>query len=157
MILKIKYNFYTEKYILKMPSAKLYPFCLRLDVLRTIIAKKRYVANLTNRQQNVNIPRNTHMGCSSDYFKFPHDDVIRWKHFPVSQALCEWNPPVNDGPPRGALMFSLICAWTHDWTNNRDVDDLRRHHVHYDVAFMEREFGHQCAFGCLSQMPLLLT
>ena len=35
---------------------------------------------------------------------------------------------------RGALMFSLIYAWTNDWVNNRDTVDLRRHHVHYDIT-----------------------
>ena len=45
-----------------------------------------------------------------------HDDVMKWKHFP-----CYWpfvwgihRSPVNSphkGQWRGALMFSLICAW----------------------------------------------
>ena len=45
--------------------------------------------------------------------------------------------PVNSphkGQWRGALMFSLICAWTRGWVNNRDADDLRRHRAHYDVT-----------------------
>ena len=37
---------------------------------------------------------------------------------------------------RGALMFSLICAWTNGWVNNQDADDLRRHRAHYDVTVM---------------------
>ena len=44
--------------------------------------------------------------------------------------------PVNSphkGQWRGALMFSLICAWINDWVNNREAGDLRRHHAHYDV------------------------
>ena len=36
----------------------------------------------------------------------------------------------------GALMFSLICAWTNGWANNRDAADLRCHHAHYDVTVM---------------------
>ena len=36
----------------------------------------------------------------------------------------------------GALMFSLIYAWTHDWVNNRDTFDVRRHHAHDDVSVM---------------------
>ena len=35
---------------------------------------------------------------------------------------------------RGALMFSLICAWTNGWVNNRDAGNLRRHHAHYVVT-----------------------
>ena len=34
-------------------------------------------------------------------------------------------------------MFSLICAWTNGWVNNRDAGDLRRHCDHYDVTLME--------------------
>ena len=47
--------------------------------------------------------------------------------------------PVNSphkGQWRGALMFSLICAWINGWVNNRGVGDLRRHRSHYDVIVM---------------------
>ena len=40
------------------------------------------------------------------------------------------------GQWRGALMFSLICAWINGWVNNRDAGDLRRHRPHYDVIVM---------------------
>ena len=49
-----------------------------------------------------------------------HDDVIKWK---------QW---------RGALVFSLICAWTNGWANNRDAADLRRSRPHDDVTVMWR-------------------
>ena len=68
-----------------------------------------------------------------------HDDVIKWKHFP-----CHWpfvrgihRSPVNSphkGQWREAFMFSLICARINDWINNREADDSRRHHAHYDVT-----------------------
>ena len=48
--------------------------------------------------------------------------------------------PVNSphkGQCRGALVYSLICASTNGWANNRDADDLRRHHAHYDVTVMK--------------------
>ena len=48
-------------------------------------------------------------------------------------------PPVNSphkGQWRGALMFSLICAWTNGWVNIRDAGDLRRHRPHYEVTVM---------------------
>ena len=38
----------------------------------------------------------------------------------------------------GTLMFSLICAWTNGWTNNRHAGDLRDHGVHYDVTLMKQ-------------------
>ena len=47
--------------------------------------------------------------------------------------------PVNSphkGQWRGALMFSLICAWMNGWINNREAGDLRRHRVHHDVTVM---------------------
>ena len=36
----------------------------------------------------------------------------------------------------GALVLSLICAWTNSCVNNRDAGDLRRHSAHYDVIVM---------------------
>ena len=56
-------------------------------------------------------------------------------------ALCTGNSPVPNSPHkgewRGALMFSLICAWISDWVNNRETDDSRRHRGHYDVNVMD--------------------
>ena len=40
------------------------------------------------------------------------------------------------GQWRGALIFSLICAWTNRWANNRDAGDLSRHRAHYYVIVM---------------------
>ena len=41
---------------------------------------------------------------------------------------------------RGALMFSLICAWMNGWVNNHEAGDLRCHHSHYycNVALSHR-------------------
>ena len=47
--------------------------------------------------------------------------------------------PVNSshkGQWRGALIFSLICAWTNSWINNWDAGDLRCHCTYYDVTVM---------------------
>ena len=47
--------------------------------------------------------------------------------------------PVNSphkGQWHGALMFSLICAWMNGWVNNREADDLRRHHAYFDATVM---------------------
>ena len=61
--------------------------------------------------------------------------------FSALLAICVGNSPVTGEFPtqrqwRGALMFSLICAWTNVWVNNRDVSDLRRHHADHDVTIM---------------------
>ena len=71
-----------------------------------------------------------------------------WRHqmetFSALLALCAGNSPVPVNSPRkghwrGALMFSLICAWINDWVNNHEVGDLRRHRGHYDVHVMGRD------------------
>ena len=71
-----------------------------------------------------------------------HDGVIKWKHYPRN-----WNSPVHKGQWRGALMFSLTCAWINDWVNNREAGDLRRYHAHYDVIVMFRVEIHCGAHG----------
>ena len=70
-----------------------------------------------------------------------HDDVIKWKHFPRYWPFVRGihRSPVNSphkGQWRGALMFSLICAWINGWVNNREAGDLRSHRVHCDVSVM---------------------
>ena len=40
---------------------------------------------------------------------------------------------------RGALMFSLICAWINGCANNGEAGDLIRHRAHYDVTVMINE------------------
>ena len=49
----------------------------------------------------------------------------------------EIRSPVNSphkGQWLGTVMFSLICAWTDDWVNNRDAGAFRHHCAHYDVT-----------------------
>ena len=77
-----------------------------------------------------------------------HWDFTWWRQqketFSVSLALCvgihRW--PVNSpqkGQWRGALMFSLICAWMNRWVNNHEPGDLRRHRAHNDVIVMKQK------------------
>ena len=70
-----------------------------------------------------------------------HDDVIKWKHFLRYWPFVRGIPrsPVNSphkGQWRGALIFPLICTSINGWVNNREADDLRRCHAHYDVTVM---------------------
>ena len=58
-----------------------------------------------------------------------NNDVIKWKHFPRYAK----NSP-HKGQWRGALMFSLICAWANGWVSNREAGDLRQHRAPYDVT-----------------------
>ena len=80
--------------------------------------------------------------CTNIIMNFAkHDDVIKWKHFPrywtFVRGIHRW--PVNSphkGQCRGALMFSLTCAWISRWVNNHEAGDLRRYRAHYDVIVM---------------------
>ena len=76
-----------------------------------------------------------------------HDGVIKWKHFPLYWPFV-WvihRSPVDSphkGQWRDVLMFSSICAWTNDWTSNRDAGDLVRHRTHYDVTVLQYDPGY---------------
>ena len=86
-------------------------------------------------------------GTNCETIKFawwPH----QMKHFPRSWPFVRGihRLPVNSphkGQWRGALVFSLICAWTNAWVNNREAGDLRRHCAHYDVIAMDLNFYFQ--------------
>ena len=59
------------------------------------------------------------------------------RYWPFVRGIHRW--PVNSphkGQWRGALMFSLICAWINGWVNSREAGDLRCHRAHYDVIVM---------------------
>ena len=65
--------------------------------------------------------------------------------FRVTGHLCgeftgpRWIPRTHKGQWRGALMFSLICAWINRWVNNGEAGDLRRYRAHYDVIVVNCE------------------
>ena len=84
----------------------------------------------------------THYGPMPRYLVF-HDDVIKWQHFPRYWPFVRGihRSPVNSphkGQWRGASIFSLICALTNGWVNNRDARDLRRHRPHYVLTVMAK-------------------
>ena len=84
-----------------------------------------------------------------------HEDAIKWKHLSRCRPFV-WGiqrSPVNsphEGQWCGALMISLICAWTNGWVNNRDTGDLRRHRVHNDVTEMALFRPHFVRFWTIS-------
>ena len=86
----------------------------------------------------------------------PHDDVIKWKHFPRYWPFVRGihRSPVNSPRKsqwRGALMLSLICVWINGWVNNREAGDLRSYRAaHYDIIVM-RCYG--MSSGCSSVRP----
>ena len=92
----------------------------------------------------------------------PHDDVIKWKHFPrywpFVLGIHRW--PVSSphkGQWRGAMMFSLICASINGWVNNRKAIDLRRHRAYYDVTVMHHIRGKIIQMTRLLAVSLRMT
>ena len=94
---------------------------------------------------------------------FPGNDIRKqtgkntqvswWRHqtetFSVLVALCAGKTSVtgefpHKGQWRGALMFTLICAWINGWLDNREAGDLTRHRAHYDVIIMISTTNNSC-------------
>ena len=73
------------------------------------------------------------------------EKFLRYWHFVRGIHRSSVNSPHKD-QWRGALMFSLIYAWTNSRANNGDTCDLRRHRTHYDVIVMVSAFGLVCIF-----------
>ena len=95
-----------------------------------------------------------------------HDDVIKWKPFPRYWPFVrEINrSPVNSphkGHWRVASLFSLICALTSDWVNNRDAGDLRRLRAHYDSTvicqWVRVRLRHICDYPRCSRWQCVFT
>ena len=134
-----------KKMHLEMSSAKWRPFCLREDEL--IYSPPIGVVGLWVETMKPRLfCRHLHLYlrewkllhtfqsqlllCTS----CTHDYVIKWKHFPrYWPFVMGIHQSPMDSPPkgqwRGALTFSLICAWTNGWANNRDApsSSLWRH------------------------------
>ena len=92
---------------------------------------------------------------TTELMRHIHDDVIKWKHFSRYWPFV-WGihrSPMNSphkGQWRGALVFSLICAWINGWVNNGEAGDLRRHRAHYDVIVMSYKiFCYHFMWFCL--------
>ena len=90
----------------------------------------------------------TDVWCHSMHFPFEYHMMTssNGNIFSVTRPL--WGAPVNSphkGQWRGALVFSLICAWGNGWANLRDAGDLRRNLAHYAVTVMQDvqlSYGH---------------
>ena len=73
--------------------------------------------------------------------------VLWWRHqmklFSALLAFSAGNSPLNSphkGQWLGALILSLIFAWTSGLVDNRDAGDLRRHGALYDVTVIILNF-----------------
>ena len=144
------WNFSFTKMLLKISSAKWRPFCPGGDEL-TIVGFL---------QRTSTVRSHSTCRCCHCTLYGPDEEIVtaNWetwwrhqmkkkKHFPRYWSFVRGihRLPVNSphkGQWRGALMFSLICAWKNGWVNNRETDDLR---CHYDVTVM------YCWFWCTKQ------
>ena len=97
----------------------------------------------------------------ADLYALCHDEVIKWKHFPRYWPFVRGihRSPVNSrhkGQWRGAVMFSLICAWMNGWVNIHQAGDLRRHRAHYYVTVMitVQPMAASLVFGQLSNYTI---
>ena len=75
-----------------------------------------------------------------EYISYIHDDVFEGNHVPRYWPFV-WGirrdvNSTHKGQWQGALMFSLICAWTNGWANNLGVGDLRHLRAHYGATVM---------------------
>ena len=118
--------FSLKKMHLKVSSVKWRPFCLSLNVL----AAWHRIGDMQLPETMITQFIDASPGLSQLSLEMlqyrmrshvPHDDVIKWKHFP-----CYW--PFVRGihqSPVNSLIFSLICIWINGWVNNREAGDLR--------------------------------
>ena len=75
------------------------------------------------------------------YQRTKHRCFIMTSNFPCYWPLVRgvhWFSvvPPHKGQRRGALKFSLICAWTNGPANSGDAGDWRRRGAHYDVTVL---------------------
>ena len=74
-------------------------------------------------------------------FSVPHDDVIKWKHFPRNWPFVRgihrsrWIPHTKASDAE-LWCFFFICVWINGWVNNREAGELRPDRGHYDVNVM---------------------
>ena len=86
-----------------------------------------------------------HLWCNHELLVQMHSVWSWWRHqmetFSALLALFAGNSPVpvnslHKDQWRGALMFSLFCAWINDWVNNREAGDFKCHRAHHAVNVM---------------------
>ena len=68
-----------------------------------------------------------------------HDDVIKKKHFSVTDPL--WRESIDHlwiplTKASGAELWFFICVRTSSWANQWDAGDLRHHRAHHDAIVM---------------------
>ena len=117
----------------------LFAMCVScIDLL--VIPEKYSLTNVYIITVQKDLDTNTHF----PHFQYRKAGMMTWSNgniFHVTGPLWGESPgnPLDcphKGQWRGALMFSLVGAWTNGSANNRDACDLRRHRTNYDVTVM---------------------
>ena len=160
--------------IFRLKTKKLYYEC---STLLAICEGKPSVTNAftSQRASNADISMSWHCYCPAIKWSvlsyiITHSKVLSWG-WDMGWLLPEgWNSawwrhrcwsfvpgihwsPVNSPHKsqwRGALLFSLICAWINGWANNCKAGDLRCSCAHYDVTVMLLRVGILICFILLS-------
>ena len=74
------------------------------------------------------------------FLALPHDDVIKWKHFPrywpFVRGIHRWIHHTKNSDAE-LWCFLWSAPWMNGWVNSREACDLRRHRTHYDVIVMQ--------------------
>ena len=131
------------------PLAKFLLFLELMRLCRVVSVLSRHVG-LMARYQYAYVARDTTGTFAKeeihelDMMTSPNGNIFP-RYWPFVRGI--HRSPVNSpdkGQWRGAMMFSLVCAWINGWVNNREAGDLRRHSVHYDVIVMDK---HICERG----------
>ena len=117
------YHFHSRKCIWRCQLPKWRPFCPGGD------------ESIPQHKENLIWVRSWNCSCLVTWFCY------QLKHFPhhwhfVQGIHCPLVNSPHKGQWCGALIFSLIYAWTNSWINNWDAGDLRHHCAHYDVIIM---------------------
>ena len=76
----------------------------------------------------------------------PHDEVIKWKHFPRNWPFVRGSPVPVNSPHKDQWRIN-------DWVNNGEAGDLRRHRGHYDVNVMYSDSVPTLASAVLTCRP----
>ena len=107
------------------------------------------------------IPKYRKWGSTTNVPDISERSIKKWMHEKHSHDVIKWpfvrgihRSPLNSphkGQLRGALTFSLICAWINGWANTREAGDLRRHRAHYDFSVMKKKSGKYKVASTLSQ------
>ena len=102
----------------------------------------------------------THPTDAIHWLWINHSITVNNHNHQIKTFACYWpfvrgthRSPVDShqkGKRYGALMLSLICAWTNGWASSRHACDLRRHCAHYDCDEYIQFKTKPCAYRCLS-------